>query len=127
MTSKSILTGLLISIFLVGFALAEGGFYGTINYKDCTCDTWDDVMIQLYEGGGEPDAYGVFCAGVPCYNTGHHTYPTGYYKLWVDLNDFSDCDKSNIEIIYHDADLGDQEVNLTVNGKEDQPEGGGDE
>jgi len=111
MNSKSILTGLLISIFLVGIALAEGGFYGTINYKDCTCDTNDDVI----------------CSGVPCYNTGHHTYPTGYYKLWVDLNDFSDCDKSNIEIIYHDADLGDQEVNLTVNGKEDQPEGGGDE
>jgi len=127
MTSKSILTGLLISIFLVGFAFADSAFYGPIDYIDCDCvggASADQVVIYNMATQHE-DYQGVTCrAGGDGYTTVLE-FPAGWYKLWVKLSEDSDCDRSVIKQVYHDG-VEDQEVKLIVYGKAGQPDGGGE-
>jgi|WetSurMetagenome_2_1015567.scaffolds.fasta_scaffold1783472_1 hypothetical protein len=38
---------LLFLACLTTWAWADGGFYGTVTYRDCTCDLTDAVCIKL--------------------------------------------------------------------------------
>lgn len=127
MTSRSILTGLFISIFFTGFALADSGFYGPINYINCDCvDGATADQVRIYNMSTEETSYqGVLCnPGGDGYFT-VEDFPAGWYKLSVKLSEDSECDKSQIEQVYHDG-IEDQEVKLTVYGKAGTPDGGGE-
>jgi len=128
MNSKSILTGLLISLFTAGLAFADSAFYGPIDYKDCDCVGGAHAdQVAIYNMATQDTSYqGVTCrAGGDGYTT-VEDFPAGWYKLWVELSEDSECDKSQIEQVYHDG-IEYQEVKLIVYGKLSQPDGGGDE
>ena len=127
MNSKSILTGLLISIFLVGIAFADSAFYGPIDYRDCDCTGFAYAdRVVIYNMATQDTSYqGVTCrAGGDGYTTVLE-FPAGWYKLWVKVCEDSECDRSLIEQVYHDG-IEYQEVKLIVLGKAGQPDGGGE-
>ena len=128
MNSKSILTGLLISIFLFGFALADGDFRGTVYYNGCSWTSGDEVEVYNVMTPGDKDRYTIYCCDSN-YNGHYYTddYPPGTYVLKVVLAEGSDCiaPALGVQVVHGTQD---QFVHLSVRGKkQEQPDGGGDE
>ncbi len=124
---------LLITIFLIVFAgataFADGGFFGSIDYRNCDCSNgpgFDQVKISS-TAGGSSTFWSAACGGggPDGYNTGTQTFPPGWYDIAVVLGISTDCDKVQLERVYHGTD--DQRVNLIVYGPTPKPDApGGD-
>jgi hypothetical protein len=115
MKRRTLTLSLLLVACLATWAWANGGFYGSITYSDCTCyrdgSTGDKVFIQS-TGGGTQYQYPVYCLNNPGYNTEPHTFAPGYYNVWVVLHTGSDCDMGYVQTVYHGTE--NQQVNLRV-------------
>jgi hypothetical protein len=115
MLKRTLMTALFLVACLTTLALADGGFYGTITFDDCTCyasgGSGDCVMIQS-TGGGQQYTFYARCGGNPGYTTSGTTFPPGYYNLWVALHTGTDCTLGFVQTVYHGTT--DQEVNLRV-------------
>lgn len=130
MLFKYLSLSLLLLALIAATALADGGFYGTITYKNCDCTSGggDRVKIQKLPGGVGDECV-VDCWPCCGYNTEAdclpHTFSPGTYRLWVDLHEGTDSCATVIKIVEHGEEL--QEVNLVVNGPPDEPNSpGGD-
>jgi hypothetical protein len=97
----------------------HGGFYGTVTYVNCTCDTYDRVSIEPASGGDPSLFYLERCGGQPGYTTSPTTFVQGYYYIGIVKHQGSDCDHTFVQLVQHGSF--DQEVNLTIYG----PDGGG--
>lgn len=116
MSKKHLLLAVLFTLCLASWAWADGGFYGSITYHNCSCyhapQNGDLVYIQSTEGG-EPYHYPIGnCSGNPSYSTGSETFPPGHYNLWVATHTGSDCNRGYVQTVYHGSS--DQEVGLRV-------------
>jgi hypothetical protein len=125
MLARNILLGLILVIFVSAMAFADGGFYGSVTYKNCDC-YWngDKVIIKPLEGQCDPGYCWVDCWG-PGYSTqgaDPETYPPGLYDLTVEISEQSNCYYGVTVRVYHGEDW--QEVNLVVKGPESTPWGG---
>jgi hypothetical protein len=107
-------------------AWANGKFYGTVSYKDCSCrEASGGDAVHVWQNGGVSDFWNIVCDHfnpTGTYST-DNTYPAGYYYLAVDLATGSDCDQAIIKYIYHGSS--DQRVDLEVRGPAGEPDGGG--
>ena len=130
MSARNLLLGLILVIFVSTVALADGGFYGSVTYKNCECSwppNYDRVRIVRIDQVGGPWFYGVDCWG-PGYSTeggAPETFPPGRYQLVVALDENSECRKGLgglSVVVTHGDDW--QEVNLIVRGPEGQPRDG---
>ncbi len=118
------LIGLLAIVFTASMAFADGGFHGTVSYRDCECHSgsWDNVRIVNDATGAEHIArIHLTYPTSGTYGTQHTTFPEGYYSISVVLGDGSDCDHSYVQKVYHSDDPNDQTVDLVVFGPTSQP------
>ena len=127
-TRTAIIAVILAVIFVANRSSADDpeqhGFYGTISYDECDCGMGaysDKVAIQELPSG-TPDYFTLFCRNNQSeYDTeeSEKVYPPGNYKIWLVLNENTDCETSTIQQVYHQYSK--QQVNLTAYG----PTGGG--
>ena len=122
-------------IFASAIVLADGGFYGSVTYKNCECTTLPKDNVEIYQ---ELSNQSYFChvqcnAGQGSYNTRvcdpPHVYPPGWYVLHVAVSRESNCwgghPTPGIPVrVYHGLDW--QEVNLVVEGPTPKPRDGDD-
>ncbi len=101
-------------------AFAEGGFYGEVKYVDCDVTLGDKVGVKLNSGGPTSYYYIEHLHQPSTYDTRQDTFPSGTYKLWVELAGGSDCDRGDIEIVVHGSS--NQQVDLTVRGDAGTPD-----
>jgi hypothetical protein len=126
---KYALIAAILIIFAASAVLADGGFLGDIEYRDCDCE-WGDGgdFVKVQRVGYAPIyTYPVSCSWTPGYDTrigNPSTFPPGTYNIWVTLGEDSKCDKSLVQQVVHDST--DQRVNLIVLGRAGQPDGDGD-
>ena len=128
MSARNLLLGLILVIFVSTVALADGGFYGYVEYKNCDCYNQppysDHVMIKNQDTG-EIHWIRPRCGSNPGYNS-VMTFEPGYYKIWVDPSDiYSNCTASFPITVYHGNEW--QQVDLRVEGNLPTPDGEGDE
>jgi hypothetical protein len=112
----------ILVVFMFAAALADGGFYGGITYINCDCTQFEDKVYIQPVLGGEGGVCNIDCL-CNLYNTygcDPSTYPPGTYRMWV----ASPGCKCNISYVVHGSE--DQEVNFTVRGPEETPDGGGE-
>lgn len=101
-------------------AFADGGFYGEVKYIDCDVTMGDKVAIRLNSGGPISYYYVDHLHPAHGYTTGVDTFSSGTYRLWVVIDESSDCDKSDIDIVIHGSS--NQQVDLTVKGDAGTPD-----
>jgi hypothetical protein len=118
MSKRILILALLLIAGLTTAAYAEGGFYGTVTFDDCSCyqsGTNGDYAIVQSTGGGPQYIYYLRCGGNPGYTTeggNPATFPPGYYNIWVGLHTGTDCTLGYVQTVYHGS--ANQEVNLFV-------------
>ncbi len=128
MFSRYFVIGLMAVAFMTATALADGGFNGSITYKNCDCvpGTQGDKVQITPIGGGDTEYCGIDCQR-SIYNTSGcdpGTYPPGWYSLRVVLGSGTECEYSMPVTVYHGDQA--QEVNLIVHGPSGEPDGGGE-
>jgi hypothetical protein len=122
MNFKQIILALILFACFSSAALADGGFNGTVTYKDCTCNTADKARIQPTSGGQAYEYNLARCGGTPGYTTqggNPETFAPGTYYVSVVIHTGSDCDHTFVQYVNHGTAW--QTVDLTVYG----PAGGG--
>ena len=119
---KGVLSLTVLSIMLLTTTiLADGEFFGYVDYKNCDCSPYHQVKIRKADDSSE-DYHRVRCGGNPGYNTRPYVYTTGWYYISVVGLGLTECETSRIEYVYH---VGGEEhrVDLTVYGPQEQPTG----
>ena len=117
MLARHIFLGLILAIFISSMAFADGGFYGSITYKNCDCSWppyYDRVRIERTDQSGGPWYYGVDCGhhGYSTQGGNPETFPPGQYTIGLVFGDSSNCTLTFFQGVTHGEDW--QEVNLVA-------------
>jgi hypothetical protein len=111
LAGTAVLAIVLAVVFVFGRSSADEieqhGFWGIVTYSNCNCGQGaygDQVAIQQLPSG-PIDYWASVCRNNEgWYDTeamGETVYPPGNYKIWLILNENSDCETSSIRYVTH--------------------------
>lgn len=106
MNWKSLLTGMVVLIFMSATAFADGGFSGRIDYNNCDCNSGDQVSVKS-DSSSTTYYYNVNC---PKWYYGNYstswgtpsTFPPGWYTITLHFGPSSNCEGyGDTRHVYH--------------------------